>query len=202
MFRKLAVRAVTRAEKLAALYNEYESNPKLKRLREGATQLVRGMGQPRDPWILFVGEAPGKEEDLQGQPFVGRSGKILNNMLASINLDRKRDVFVTNIVKYRPPNNRDPMPSEKEASISCLLREIEIISPEVICPLGKHALESLFPNERITSAHGVPLYFEGKTFFPMFHPAVMLYDPGKTKEIERDFQKLGELLDKMSETIE
>ncbi len=123
-------------------------------LAKNATQLVFGDGSP-EAEIVFIGEAPGKNEDLQGLPFVGAAGKFLNEMLAGIGLKRS-DVYITNIVKYRPPANRDPLPDEKMAFLPFLKRQLEIIKPKLIVTLGRHSLETLIPGLRIGICHGQP----------------------------------------------
>ena len=123
-------------------------------LAEGATQLVFGDGSA-DADIVFVGEAPGKNEDEQGLPFVGAAGKFLNEMLEGIGLKRN-DVYITNIVKYRPPGNRDPYPDEKAAFLPYLWRQIMVIQPKLIVTLGRHSLETLLPGLKISECHGNP----------------------------------------------
>ncbi|TAH35712.1 uracil-DNA glycosylase [Candidatus Saccharibacteria bacterium] len=127
-----------------------------------AKQLVMGDGNP-DADIVFIGEAPGKNEDEQGLPFVGAAGKFLDEMLASVGLERK-DIFITNIVKYRPPNNRDPLPEEKQAFWPFLARQLEIIQPKVIVTLGRHSMEFFLPDARISHIHGQPkrLHFRSR----------------------------------------
>lgn len=119
-----------------------------------AIQLVFGAGNP-DADLVFVGEAPGKNEDIKGEPFVGAAGKFLNEMLATINLNRS-DIYITNIVKYRPPNNRDPLPEEKTAFLPYLERQLEIIKPKLIVTLGRHSMESFLPGLKISQVHGQP----------------------------------------------
>lgn len=119
-----------------------------------ATNLVLGDGNSNAD-IVFIGEAPGKNEDEQGLPFVGAAGKFLNEMLASIGLDRG-DVYITNIVKYRPPNNRDPLPDEKKAFWPYLVQQIEVIEPKVIVTLGRHSMEYFLPEQKISQIHGEP----------------------------------------------
>lgn len=119
-----------------------------------ATQLVFGVGSP-DAEIVFIGEAPGKKEDEQGEPFVGAAGKFLNEMLDSIGLERK-DIYITNIVKYRPPENRDPLPKEKAAFLPFLLRQLEAIDPKLIVTLGRHSMEYFLSGKKISQIHGEP----------------------------------------------
>lgn len=123
-------------------------------LAKQATNLVMGDGNP-DADIVFIGEAPGKNEDVQGLPFVGAAGKFLNEMLESIGLERK-DVYITNIVKYRPPNNRDPLPDEKKAFWPYLLRQLSVIEPKIVVTLGRHSMEYFLPDQKISAIHGQP----------------------------------------------
>jgi uracil-DNA glycosylase family 4 len=123
-------------------------------LAAGATQLVFGAGNP-DAEIVFIGEAPGKKEDLQGKPFVGAAGKFLNEMLELIDLKRE-DVYITNIVKYRPPNNRDPLPEEKRAFLPYLQSQLEVIQPKVVVTLGRHSMNCFLPDLQISQVHGEP----------------------------------------------
>lgn len=123
-------------------------------LAETATQLVFGDGSP-DAELVFIGEAPGKNEDEQGLPFVGAAGKFLNEMLAMIGLKRE-DVYITNIVKYRPPNNRDPLPDEKEAFLPFLQAQLEVIQPKLVITLGRHSLNCFLPDLSISQVHGQP----------------------------------------------
>ena len=123
-------------------------------LAKQATHLVPGDGNP-DADIVFIGEAPGKNEDEQGKPFVGAAGKFLNEMLASIGMQRE-DIFITNIVKYRPPNNRDPLPEEKKAFWPYLVRQLEVIQPKIVITLGRHSMEYFLPGQKISQIHGQP----------------------------------------------
>lgn len=123
-------------------------------LEQQATQLVFGDGNP-DADIVVIGEAPGKNEDIQGKPFVGAAGKFLNEMLDSINLIRK-DIYITNIVKYRPPNNRDPLPAEKRAFWPYLVRQLDIIQPKLVVTLGRHSMEYFLRGQKISQIHGQP----------------------------------------------
>jgi uracil-DNA glycosylase len=146
-------------------------------LAETATNLVMGDGNVQAD-IVFIGEAPGKNEDEQGLPFVGAAGKFLNEMLAGIDLLRS-DVYITNIVKYRPPNNRDPLPEEKKAFWPYLVRQLEIISPKVIVTLGRHSMEYFLPDFKISAVHGQPkritLGSMKVVILPLYHPAAALY---------------------------
>lgn len=133
-------------------------------LAEQATQLVFGTGNP-DADVLFIGEAPGKNEDLKGEPFVGAAGKFLNEMLESVDMSRD-DIYITNIVKYRPPNNRDPEPEEKKVFWPYLLQQLAIITPKVVITLGRHSGQAFLPSLRISADHGQPKRLK-VTFTPM-----------------------------------
>ena len=154
---------------------------------------VPGDGNPKAE-IMFVGEAPGQKEDEQGKPFVGQAGKLLSELLASIDLKRE-DVYITNIVKFRPPDNRDPTPEEKEACLPFLQMEIAIIKPKVIVPLGRHALTQFFTKKSITDTHGKPFKISDEiTIFPIYHPAAALHNPGLRQSLFDDFSALKAFL--------
>lgn len=158
-------------------------------LAKTATQLVFGDGNP-DAELVFVGEAPGKNEDLQGKPFVGAAGKFLNEMLEMIGLKRE-DIYITNIVKYRPPDNRDPEPDEKKAFLPFLREQMEVIKPKLIVTLGRHSMEVLLPpGLRISAVHGQPKRLEGQVYLPLFHPAAALYNGGLRQTLIDDFAKI------------
>jgi uracil-DNA glycosylase len=163
-------------------------------LHKGTTQGVPGEGDA-DAGIMFVGEGPGFYEDKQGRPFVGAAGKFLDQLLASIGLDRKK-VFITNIVKHRPPNNRDPQPDEIEACSKYLEEQIEVIEPKVIVTLGRHSMQRYFPGESISRVHGQPRRKDGQIVVPMYHPAAALHQQSLRNVIEADFRKLPEFLEK------
>jgi uracil-DNA glycosylase family 4 len=162
-------------------------------LAEGATQLVFGDGNP-DADIVFVGEAPGKNEDEQGKPFVGAAGKFLDEMLESIGLKRD-DIYITNIVKYRPPNNRDPYPDEKIAFLPFLRTQLEVIKPKLIVTLGRHSMDSLLPGLQISKVHGQAKRYKGQVYLPLFHPAAALYNGAMRQTLIDDFQKIPRLLE-------
>lgn len=136
--------AKSNQQQLDELAGQIKADDPTPELRKGSTQLVFGVGNP-EAEIVFIGEAPGKKEDEQGEPFVGAAGKLLNEMLALIGLQRK-DIYITNIVKYRPPNNRDPYPDEKFAFLPYLKNQLEIIKPKLIVMLGRHSMDSLLPS--------------------------------------------------------
>lgn len=160
---------------------------------EGCTNIVFGEGNP-DARIVFIGEAPGEQEDLQARPFVGRSGKLLNRALELSGLNRE-DVYITNIVKCRPPKNRTPFPEElQKGKQLLLLKQIEIIDPDVICTLGLAALNGLTENDyRITKMHGQPIDFQGRLLLPTFHPAHILRNQSYAPAFLEDVKKLPRL---------
>src|SRR3989338_4889256 len=169
-------------------------------LRATSLQAVPGDGSA-EAEIVFIGEAPGQKEDEQGRPFVGAAGTFLAEMLSSINLKRE-GVYITNIVKYRPPNNRDPLPEEKNACREWLLGELRIISPKLIVFLGRHAMNDFFPKEKISQAHGKLLIkkFGGmptKYFYALYHPAAALYDGSMREVLMTDFKKIPKVLEKI-----
>lgn len=164
-------------------------------LASQATQLVFGVGTA-DSEIVFIGEAPGKNEDLQGEPFVGAAGKFLNEMLEMIGLKRAA-VYITNIVKYRPPNNRDPLPSEKSDFLPYLDKQLEIINPKLIVTLGRHSMDVLLPGLKISQVHGQSKRYKGRVFLPLFHPAAALYDGSLRQTLIDDFAKIPLILEKI-----
>jgi DNA polymerase len=153
-----------------------------------ATNLVFGDGSV-DAEIVFIGEAPGKNEDEQGLPFVGAAGKFLNEMLEMIGLTRE-DVYITNIVKYRPPGNRDPFPDEKAAFLPYLSAQLSIIKPLLIVTLGRHSLNCFLPTLQIGNCHGQPKKYKGEVYLPLFHPAAALYNGGLRQTLIDDFAKI------------
>lgn len=164
-------------------------------LAEGATQLVFGDGNPETD-IVFVGEAPGKNEDLQGLPFVGAAGKFLNEMLDMIGLKRA-DVYITNIVKYRPPNNRDPYPDEKLAFMPYLESQLEVIQPALTVTLGRHSLNCFLPDLSISQVHGQPKRYKGRVYLPLFHPAAALYNGSMRQTLIDDFALIPTIIKKI-----
>lgn len=165
-------------------------------LAEQATQLVMGDGN-LDAEIVFIGEAPGKKEDLTGLPFVGASGKFLNEMLAQAGLARD-DVYITNVVKYRPPNNRDPKPAEKKAFMPYLLKQLEVIHPKVVITLGRHSMEYFLPGAIIGDVHGQPhkVKIDGDEFMiiPLYHPAAALYNGSLRATLIEDFLRVPQII--------
>ncbi|MBM3934416.1 MAG: uracil-DNA glycosylase [SAR202 cluster bacterium] len=162
-------------------------------LHKTRTMSVPGEGS-RTAQIMIIGEAPGFNEDKQGRPFVGQAGNVLNRMLASIGLKRE-DVYITNMVKSRPPENRDPLPAEIEACRPFLDRQIELIRPKVIVCLGRHSFGKFFPGELISKSRGKARKYKDMIVYPMYHPAATLHNPGLLPALEADFKKLKDLLD-------
>jgi len=166
-------------------------------LAREATNLVMGDGNINAD-IVLIGEAPGKQEDLSGLPFMGAAGKFLNEMLASVGIDRN-DVYITNIVKYRPPNNRDPLPEEKSAFWPYLVRQLDVIKPEIVVTLGRHSMEYFLPEQKISAIHGQPKrikFGEGKLIIvPLYHPAAALYNGSMRTTLIEDFKKLPKIID-------
>ena len=166
-------------------------------LHKSRTRSVPGEG-PSDAKIMFVGEGPGQNEDLQGRPFVGAAGKLLTELLESVGISRS-SVFITNIVKCRPPNNRAPRKSEIEACNPYLARQIELIGPRVVCALGTPAINALLGEEYSASkAHGKAVSKNQYLIFPMYHPAAALYDANLRQVLEADFGILKKLLDDLN----
>jgi uracil-DNA glycosylase family 4 len=153
---------------------------------------VPGAG-PANAEIMFIGEAPGYHEDQQGLPFVGRSGQYLDELLSAVGLSR-RDVFIANVIKCRPPDNRDPEPDELTACKSYLDRQIAIINPKVIITLGRFSMARYFPGGRITQIHGHPKRQDGRLYFPMFHPAAVLRNPRLRPDMEADMRRVVDLI--------
>ncbi len=166
-------------------------------LAKQAKQLVFGDGNV-DADIVFIGEAPGKNEDEQGIPFIGAAGKFLNEMLALIQLERE-DIYITNIVKYRPPNNRDPLPEEKAAFLPYLSEQLKVIGPKLVIPLGRHSMEVLLPaGLKISAVHGEPKRYNGQVYLPLFHPAAALYNGGMRQTLIDDFARIPNILQKIT----
>lgn len=161
-------------------------------LAQNATNMVFGSGNPSAE-IVFIGEAPGKKEDEQGEPFVGASGQFLNHMLQSIHLNRNQ-IYITNIVKYRPPHNRDPLPSEKEAFLPYLERQLNVIKPILIVTLGRHSTSVFLPGLSISQIHGQSQRKDGRVFLPLYHPAAALYNGGLREILQADFKNINKTL--------
>ena len=158
-------------------------------LAETRTNVVFGVGAP-DAEVLFIGEAPGANEDLQGEPFVGHAGKLLDDMLAMIGLDRSR-IYITNSVKCRPPQNRDPLNTEKDACHGYLVRQLQLMQPKIIVCLGRiSAMEIIKPDFKITQEHGQFFERDGIQMTALYHPAALLRDPHKKPETFEDLKRL------------
>ena len=175
-------------------------------LKAQATQLVFGEGNA-DADIVIIGEAPGKQEDLQGKPFVGASGKFLDSMLEMINLKRD-DIYITNIVKYRPPENRDPKPEEKKSFLPYLQSQLEIIQPKIMVTLGRHSMNCFLPDLQISKVHGQPKRVKLSLkqnkddileviILPLFHPAAALYNPAQRQTLIDDFAVIPIIMNKI-----
>lgn len=169
-------------------------------IARGATNPVPGEGNP-DADLLFIGEAPGAQEDREGRPFVGAAGRFLEEMLSSIGLTRD-DVFITNVVKYRPPGNRDPEPAEIEACWPYLEEQIETIDPALIITLGRHAMNRFLPDQLISRIHGQPKRKEGRVYYPLYHPAAALYNGSMREVLLNDFNRIPKVLKKINEASE
>ncbi|TSC78576.1 MAG: DNA polymerase bacteriophage-type [Candidatus Peregrinibacteria bacterium Gr01-1014_25] len=162
-------------------------------LKKTCTQAVLGEGNPQAS-VMFVGEAPGEQEDRQGRPFVGPAGKLLDELLGTIGFKRE-DVYISNVVKYRPPENRDPTDEEKAQCMPWLQLEIALIRPRVIAPLGRHALGHFLAKGSISQLHGKPhKVTDSLTVFPIYHPAAALHNPGLRQSLYDDFSALGAFL--------
>ncbi len=178
-------------------------------LAEQVTQLVFGTGNP-DADVVFIGEAPGKKEDETGQPFVGAAGRFLDEMLESVDMKRS-DIYITNIVKYRPPDNRDPLPEEKKAFLPYLQAQLEAIQPKVVVTLGRHSTNCFLPDLQISKAHGQPKRIKLQlkadkddilevVILPLYHPAAALYNGGMRQTLIDDFSQIPALLRKLTTT--
>jgi uracil-DNA glycosylase len=190
--------AVARRHALAAFAADVAGCTRC-RLAQGRTQVVFGVGDP-DADLMFVGEAPGFHEDQQGHPFVGHAGKLLDRLLAGIGLDRSK-VYIANVLKCRPPGNRDPQPDEIEACEGHLFRQIALIEPRVVATLGNFATKLLSGKSHgITRVHGTAqeatLGGRSVTLYPLYHPAAALYTPAMLRTLEEDFGRIPPLLER------
>jgi DNA polymerase len=194
---------MTKPQKLDAIARAIVDDNVCPELKAGATQLVFADGNP-DADIVFIGEAPGKNEDEQGKPFVGAAGKFLNEMLAGIGMKRE-DIYITNIVKYRPPNNRDPWPDEKKAFLPYLQAQLEVIQPKIVATLGRHSMNCFLPDLQISKIHGEPKRVKIQmkehkddvlelVIVPLFHPAAALYNGGMRQTLIDDFNRIPDIL--------
>ncbi|HVA11551.1 MAG TPA: uracil-DNA glycosylase [Candidatus Dormibacteraeota bacterium] len=190
--------ADTKQTKLDAIAKQIVADKVTPDLAKTATQLVFGDGNPSAE-AVFIGEAPGKNEDLQGKPFVGAAGQFLNDMLEMIGLKRQ-DVYITNIVKYRPPDNRDPSPEEKQAFLPYLESQLEVIQPLIVVTLGRHSLNCFLPDLQISQVHGQPKRHKGRIYLPLFHPAAALYNGAMRQTLIDDFALIPTVIQKIKLT--
>lgn len=186
---------MTKQQLLDELKEKEKNDPDLP-LKQTAANLVFGHGNPNAK-IIFLGEAPGKNEDEKALPFVGAAGKVLDQLLESINLKRE-DIFISSVVHYRPPKNRQPKPSEIAAFSKYVDQIIEIINPKIIATLGNFSLKKFLPDAKISEVHGkaAKIKFNGKdlTIIPLYHPAAVLYKRDLQKTLEEDFKEISKLL--------
>ncbi len=167
----------------------------------GRSQVVFGVGNPHAS-IMFVGEAPGSNEDLKGEPFVGAAGKLLNDLLASAGLSRDQ-IYIANVIKCRPPNNRDPEPDEVETCKPFLMQQIQLIKPKLVCTLGNWATQTLLERKvGITKVKAQAFYMKDFVLFPLLHPAAALHQGNLLPTLKEDFKKLKEFLDKHTKPAE
>jgi DNA polymerase len=161
-------------------------------LAKHRTKVVPGEGAG-DADLVFIGEAPGWHEDQQGRPFVGPAGQFLDQLLASINL-RREEVYIANVIKCRPPQNREPLPAEIQNCRKWLDRQIEIVQPQMVVTLGRHSLARYFPNDSIGKVHGKPRKLGGVIYYPMYHPAAALHQGSLRQTIESDMLRIPQIL--------
>jgi uracil-DNA glycosylase family 4 len=185
----------TKQKRLDDLKQQITDDKLTPELAATATQIVFGDGNVNADLVL-IGEAPGKNEDIQGIPFVGAAGKFLNEMLEMIDLQRK-DIYITNIVKYRPPDNRDPFPEEKSAFLPYLESQLEVIQPKLVVTLGRHSLNCFLPDLQISQVHGQPKRYKGRVYLPLFHPAAALYNGAMRQTLIDDFALIPAILKKI-----
>ncbi|WP_437124384.1 uracil-DNA glycosylase [Acutalibacter caecimuris] len=166
-------------------------------LCEGRHHVVFGVGNPQAK-VMFVGEGPGENEDLQGEPFVGRGGQLLDKFLAAVDLDRQKNVYIANIVKCRPPQNRDPLPEEQEACIAWLRNQFSLLQPRIVVCLGRVAAMRLMkPDIKITKEHGIFMEKGGTLMMATLHPAALLRNPGQKPAAFEDYLKLREKINEL-----
>ncbi|MBM3256542.1 MAG: uracil-DNA glycosylase [Candidatus Moranbacteria bacterium] len=191
--------------KLGKLNEEMEQSKSCCHLAGVRTNIVPGEGSA-EAKVMFIGEGPGQKEDELGRPFVGQAGQLLNELLAEIGLER-RNVFIANVLKCRPPNNRDPLPEEVETCWPWLRKQIEIIDPVVIVPLGRHAMERFLPGMKISQIRGkvmrrnVPK-LGVKVFMPTYHPAAVLYHREWLGALREDFRKIPRIIEHLESNLE
>ncbi|MCK4891067.1 MAG: uracil-DNA glycosylase [Candidatus Pacebacteria bacterium] len=161
-------------------------------LSKTRTNVVPGEGSSNAE-IMFIGEGPGKKEDEQGRPFIGAAGKLLDKLIELIGLTRE-DIYIANVVKCRPPGNRDPLPDEVDACRPWLDQQIKIIKPKLIVLLGRHSMDRFLPNQKISIDHGKPKRRNGQVYYPIYHPAAALYRNGLLEDLEKDFKRIPKVL--------
>jgi DNA polymerase len=165
-------------------------------LSKSRTNAVPGEG-PENAEILFIGEAPGFHEDRLGRPFVGAAGKYLDDLLASIGIQREQ-VYIANVIKCRPPQNRDPQPEELAACKPYIDKQIELISPKLIITISRFAMTRWFPDKKISDIHGKPKKFDRFVVLPMYHPAAALHQPALKRVLEEDFKRVPKILNEIT----
>ncbi len=176
---------------LEALHKQIRACTRCK-LHSGRSNAVPGEGSEKAA-IIFIGEGPGFHEDKQGRPFVGAAGQFLEELLSSIDLNREQ-VFITNVVKCRPPANRDPEAEEIEACRGYLDRQIELLQPKMVVTLGRFSMARYFPNAKISQIHGKPKKMDGVIYYPMYHPAAALHQPSLRRTVQEDMKRIPQLL--------
>lgn len=181
---------MSKSEELLKIKSEMEANTDLP-LRDGVN-LVFGKGNP-DADIMFIGEAPGAKENELREPFVGRAGKVLDKMFASIKMPRS-EFYISNIVKHRPPENRDPLPSELDAYRPYLKREVQVIKPKIIATLGRFSMNYFLPDAKISESHGKIFKIKDALIYPLYHPAAALRATKVMEALEKDFKRLPYLI--------
>ena len=167
-------------------------------LSQGRTHAVPGEGASNSR-VIFIGEAPGYQEDQQGRPFVGPAGRLLDDLLQTVGLNRE-DIFIANMIKCRPPGNRDPLPSEVAACTKYLDRQIELLKPDLIVTLGRYAMGKYFPNESITRVRGKVRVKDGQRILPLLHPAAALHQQSLKESIQQDFLTIPDALEGPGQT--
>lgn len=185
---------------LTELYREIARCRECEELARTRNKVVPGEG-PENSQIVFIGEAPGFHEDQQGRPFVGQAGQFLEQLLGSIGLKRN-DVYICNVIKCRPPGNRDPLPMEIKSCQKWLDRQLELLAPKMIVTLGRYSLARYFPGETISKVHGKARKENGVIYFAMYHPAAALHQQSLRQTIEADIRKIPELLAKSNDVTE
>jgi uracil-DNA glycosylase family 4 len=184
---------------LEILHNQVRACTRCK-LHAGRTNAVPGEG-PEQADIIFIGEAPGFHEDKQGRPFVGAAGRFLEELLESIGFKREQ-VFITNVVKCRPPANRDPETDEIEACRGYLDQQIELIQPKMVVTLGRFSMARYFTNVKISQIHGKPKKMDGVIYYPMYHPAAALHQPSLRRTVQEDMGRIPQLLADIDRLVE